>query len=70
MSRATKARLQKLEAIRSPGARTHVVVGGDEAAAERQIAALKASGQYREGDFILRLPWLEEAALKKHGRST
>ncbi len=68
MSRSLGRRLKKLEAIRGPTPRTHVVVGEDEAAAERQIADLKASGQYREGDFVLRLPWLEEAALKKHGR--
>ena len=70
MSRSLGCRLRKLEAIRGPTPRTHVVVGEDAAAAERQIADLKASGQYREGDFILRLPWLEEAALKKHGRQT
>ena len=67
MSRSLDRRLRKLEAIRGPGPRTHVVVGEDAAAAERRIAALKASGQYREGDFILRLPWLTGVALKKHG---
>ena len=70
MSRSLERRLKKLEAIRSPGPRTHIVVGENEAAAERRIADLKASGQYREGDFILHLPRLEEAALKKHGRQT
>ena len=67
MSRSLDRRLRKLEATRGPGPRMHIVVGED-AAAERRIATLKASGQYREGDFILRLPWLTEVALKKHGR--
>ncbi len=69
MSRALSKRVRKLEAQHSRKKGCHVVVGDDEAA-ERQLAALKASGEYQDGDQILRLPWLEEAALKKHGRHT
>ena len=72
MNRSLEARLRKLEAAGRDEAQTrrmqtHLITAEGEEA-EREITELKASGQYQEGDFILRLPWLNKAALEKHGR--
>ncbi len=53
MSRGVRSRLQKLEAEHRAKPRRHVLRGIGAADAERQLEALKASGEYQEGDDVL-----------------
>ncbi len=54
MSRGVTGRLRKLETQHRRAPRQHVLTG-DDATVERRLEALKASGEYQEGDKILRI---------------
>ena len=58
MSRSFKARLDRLEAAQRRKVRLHVLYRRDDADAERQLEAIKAAGEYQEGDRIFRLRWM------------
>ena len=55
MSRGVTGRLRKLEAEHRDKPRRHVLRAIGAAEAERRLEALKASGEYQEGDEILRI---------------
>ena len=58
VSRSLKTRLDRLEAAQRRKMRLHVLYGEDDADAERQLEAIKAAGEYQEGDRIFRLRWM------------
>ena len=60
MSRTVKSRVRKLEAQQQAGARTHVIWAEDDAERERQVAELKASGKYRDGDEVIAVGWMSD----------
>jgi hypothetical protein len=51
--RTTETRLRRLEAAAMPKSRYVVVIDYSDAEHEAKIAALKASGDARDGDFII-----------------
>ena len=55
MSRNIEGRLRKLEAEHKPKPRQHVIRGFSEAEVEQKLEALKASGEFREGDDVLKI---------------
>ena len=69
VSRSLKTRLDRLEAAQKRKMRLHVLYGEDDADVERQLAAIKAAGEYQEGDRIFRLRWMtKEQAEARHRR--
>jgi hypothetical protein len=44
-----------------------MIFGADDAEAERQLAALKLSGTYQDGDPVVRLRWMTESQAKARG---
>ena len=76
MSRSLTKRVRRLEAehlgapceaVRDRKQRSHMIFGADDAEAERQLAALKLSGTYQDGDPVVRLRWMTESQAKARG---
>jgi hypothetical protein len=44
-----------------------MIFGEDDADAERQLAALRASGKYQDGDHVVHIRWMTESQAKARG---
>ena len=67
MSRTVERRLRKLEGQRHGRPRPILVFGMSRADAKRQLAALRASGRYQDGDHVVRIRWMAESQAKARG---
>ena len=67
MSHNVARRLRKLEGPRHGRPRPILVFGMSWADAKRQLAALRASGKYQDGDHVVHIRWMTESQAKARG---